>query len=58
MEIIFIIGVTIIYLIYKIGFEAPKNLKRIENQIDTLNLNVKEIEYRLIQIQDTLEEKK
>lgn len=43
---------------YKIGFETPKNLKRIENKVDTLNLNIKEIQHKLIQIQDVLEEKK
>lgn len=37
----------IIYLIYKVAFEVPKDIKKLESKVDNLQLNLKEIELKL-----------
>lgn len=37
----------IIYLIYKVAFEVPKDIKRLESKVDNLQLHLKEIELKL-----------
>ncbi|SKA98274.1 hypothetical protein SAMN05443428_12812 [Caloramator quimbayensis] len=47
-EIVLII-LGIIYLIYKVAFKVPKDIKRLESKIDNLQLHLKEIELKLSQ---------
>lgn len=37
----------IIYLIYKVAFGVPKDIKRLESKVDNLQLHIKEIELKL-----------
>jgi hypothetical protein len=48
MEVIIILG--IIFLIYRVAFEVPKDVKNLENKIDILKLHLQEIEIRLTEL--------
>ncbi|MCT4621116.1 MAG: hypothetical protein N4A62_17230 [Marinisporobacter sp.] len=37
----------IVYLIYRVAFRIPKDIKRIEDKIDMLKLHLQEIELKL-----------
>lgn len=44
---IFLIIMGIGYLIYKVAFEVPKDIKRLENKMDKIDLQLQEILFRL-----------
>lgn len=50
MTEIFLIILGIGYLIYKIAFRVPKDVKKLEDKIDMLKLHLQEIELKLNQI--------
>ena len=47
----------IIYLIYRIAFEVPNGIKKLEEKIDKQNLQLKEIELILNQLDEKLDKK-
>lgn len=50
MTEIFLLVLAICYLIYRIVFEVPKSIKKLEDKIDLLNLQLQKIEAKLNQI--------
>lgn len=46
------------YLIYRVAFEIPKDIKRTEGKIDMLSLQVKEINLKLNELNKKLEQKR
>jgi len=46
---LFLILVGTGYLIYRVAFGVPKDIKRLEQKIDMLNLHIQEIELKLNQ---------
>ncbi|QZY56471.1 hypothetical protein [Crassaminicella profunda] len=42
-----LIMLGILYLIYRVAFRIPKDIKRIEDKIDMLKLHLQEIELKL-----------
>lgn len=47
----------IIYLVYKVAFEVPKYIKKLEFKVDNLQLHLKEIELKLSQLDKKLDKK-
>ena len=47
----------IIYLVYKVAFEVPKYIKKLECKVDNLQLHLKEIELKLSQLDKKLDKK-
>lgn len=50
-EIVLLLLLTI-YLIYIIVFQIPRNIKKMEDKIDRLSLQIKEINLKLVDIID------
>ncbi|MCY6960002.1 hypothetical protein [Clostridium brassicae] len=57
MAEVFLILLVLGYLIYKVTFEVPKDIKRIEDKIDILKLHLQEIELKLDQINKKIDNK-
>jgi hypothetical protein len=53
----FLIILGIIYLVYKVAFGVPKDIKKLESKVDNLQLHLKEIELKLIQLDKKLDKK-
>ncbi|WMJ81887.1 hypothetical protein RBU49_06470 [Clostridium sp. MB40-C1] len=53
----FLILLVLGYFIYKVTFEVPKDIKRIEDKIDILKLYLQEIELKLDQINKKIDNK-
>jgi cell division protein FtsL len=54
---ILIVGIAIIYLIYKAAYVVPNDIKRIESKVDNLQLHLKEIELKLSQLNKKIDKK-
>jgi cell division protein FtsL len=54
---ILIIGIAIIYLIYKAAYVVPNDIKRIESKVDNLQLHLKEIGLKLSQLDKKIDKK-
>jgi cell division protein FtsL len=54
---ILIIGIAIIYLIYKAAYVVPNDIKRIESKVNNLQLHLKEIEFKLGQLDKKIDKK-
>jgi hypothetical protein len=57
MAELFLIIMGIGYLIYRIAFQVPKDIKKLEDKIDMLKLHLKEIEIKLNQVDKKLDKK-
>lgn len=57
MAEIFLIILGIGYLIYRVAFQVPKDIKRLEDKIDMLKLHLQEIEIKLNQLDKKLDKK-
>ncbi|SHJ69434.1 hypothetical protein SAMN02745975_02650 [Geosporobacter subterraneus DSM 17957] len=55
MAEIFLIIIGIGYLIYKVAFGVPKDIKKLEDKVDLLKLHLQEIELKLNQIDKKLD---
>jgi hypothetical protein len=51
----FIILLLIGYFIYRVAFEVPKDINKIHDEIDRVNLHLREIEIILNQIDNKLD---
>jgi hypothetical protein len=56
-QIVEIIILGIIYLIYKVAFGVPKDIKKLESKVDNLQLQLKEINFKLSQLDKKLDKK-
>ena len=52
-----IVIMGIVYLIYRVAFEVPKDIKKLEEKIDKQNLHLQEIELLLNQLDKKLDKK-
>jgi hypothetical protein len=43
------------YLIYRVPFEVPKGINKLENEIEMVNLHLQEIELKLNQLDKKLD---
>ncbi|MPN38245.1 hypothetical protein SDC9_185769 [bioreactor metagenome] len=57
MAEMFVIILVIIYLVYIVAFEVPKDIKKLETKVDSLHLSLKEIEIKLVQLDKKLDQK-
>lgn len=48
MEILILLGIA--FFIYRVAFEVPREIKKLEDKIDILKLHLQEIELKLNQI--------
>lgn len=55
MEEITLILLGVGYLIYKVAFKVPKDIKKLDEKIDMLNLHLKEIEIKLSQLDEKID---
>lgn len=55
MEEITLILLGVGYLVYKIAFKVPKDIKKLDEKIDMLNLHLKEIEIKLSQLDEKID---
>ena len=53
--ILIILGIT--YLIYRIAFIVPRDIRRVENKVDMVKFHLQEIELRLNEISKKLDNK-
>lgn len=53
MEVLIIL--VIIFFIYRVAFEVPKEIKKLEDKIDILKLHLQEIELKLDQLDKKLD---
>jgi cell division protein FtsL len=54
---VILVGIAILYLIYKAAYVVPNDIKRIESKVDNLQLHLKEIELKLSQIDKKIDKK-
>jgi hypothetical protein len=54
---VFLIILGIGYLIYRVAFRVPKDIKKLEDKVDMLNLHLQEIELKLNQLDIKLDRK-
>lgn len=47
----------ILYLIYRVAFQVPKDIKKLEDKVDMLKLYLQEVELKLNQIDNKLDNK-
>jgi predicted Holliday junction resolvase-like endonuclease len=45
-----LIIIAVLFLIYRVAFEVPKDIKNLENKIDMLKFHLHEIELKLTQL--------
>ncbi|MCG8538374.1 MAG: hypothetical protein MJA82_00350 [Clostridia bacterium] len=57
MEIMVLIIFLIGYLIYKVTFQVPRDIKKLGDKIDILKLHLQEIELKLNQLDKKLDNK-
>jgi hypothetical protein len=50
MTEIFLLVAGFCYLIYIVAFKVPKDIKKVEDKVDLLQLHIREIELKLNQI--------
>lgn len=55
MELTILLIMGIGYLVYRIAFQVPKDIKRTEEKIDMLELQLKEINIELNEISEKLQ---
>jgi hypothetical protein len=57
MELIFLTILGTGYLIYKIAFIIPRDIRSVENKVDMVKFHLQEIELRLNEISKKLDNK-
>ncbi len=50
MEVIFLLVFVLCYFIYIVAVKVPKNIKKVEDKVDLLQLQLKEMNHNLSQI--------
>lgn len=55
MEQITLILLGVGYLVYRVAFKVPKDIKKLEEKVDMLNLHLKEIEIMLSQLDEKID---
>jgi hypothetical protein len=55
MAEVFLILLVIGYFIYRVTFEAPKGINKLEDEIELVNLHLQEIELKLNQLDRKLD---